>query len=296
MSSNSATIDLLSLARDRLNKVYNPTMVAETTTKSPYDLSFIQMSSKVGQPPPTFEGGYQKNTEGSNGVLKMIDTLASDARNSIGCCHSLCSSGADCGRAEDNVPMQDIEKEMAVAKTEEADAQEEYEETVKDASLLLLPPLAHCQVLPSTWSLQPLGLALCPRMPQRSVRPTCSSLLGRQQRSLTSRATPVMTSHLAELPLVYLKTHHQCLLRTAAPLQHPFLALEACTMLNLSVTSGLLPHQQASWWRQEGPWWEETATWSHQEVRGRPARGDMNGYCRDGVKQSDTPFPHRHNT
>ena len=60
MSSNSATIDLLSLARDRLNKVYNPTMVAETTTKSPYDLSLLQMSSKIAQAPPTFEGGYQK--------------------------------------------------------------------------------------------------------------------------------------------------------------------------------------------------------------------------------------------
>ncbi|CAE7203607.1 unnamed protein product [Symbiodinium pilosum] len=105
MSSNSAAIDLLSLARDRLNKVYNPSMVAETTTKSPYDLSLLQLSSKIAQPPPTFEGGYQKNSEGSNGVLKMIDTLASD-----------------------------IEKEMAVAKTEEADDQEEYEETVKDAA------------------------------------------------------------------------------------------------------------------------------------------------------------------
>ncbi|CAE7593381.1 unnamed protein product [Symbiodinium natans] len=104
MSSNSASVDLLSLARDRLNKLYNPTMVAETTTKSPYDLSFLQMS-KIAQPPPTFEGGYQKNSEGSNGVLKMIDTLASD-----------------------------IEKEMAVAKTEEADAQEEYETTVQDAA------------------------------------------------------------------------------------------------------------------------------------------------------------------
>jgi len=105
MSSNSATIDLLSLARDRLNKVYNPTMVAETTTKSPYDLSLLQMSSKIAQAPPTFEGGYQKNSEGSNGVLKMIDTLASD-----------------------------VEKEMAVAKTEEADAQEDYEKTVEDAA------------------------------------------------------------------------------------------------------------------------------------------------------------------
>ncbi|CAE7829026.1 unnamed protein product, partial [Symbiodinium sp. CCMP2456] len=59
----------------------------------------------VQQPPPTFEGGYQKKTEESNGVLKMIDTLSSD-----------------------------IEKEMAVAKTEEENAQADYQETVADAA------------------------------------------------------------------------------------------------------------------------------------------------------------------
>jgi len=125
MTSNSAALDLLTLARDHMNKVYNPTMVTETTTKSPYDpyallqSSFIQLkaleanavsffqrsSSKVQQPPPTFEGGYQKKSEESNGVLKMIDTLSSD-----------------------------IEKEMAVAKTEEENAQADYQETVADAA------------------------------------------------------------------------------------------------------------------------------------------------------------------
>ncbi|CAK9009353.1 unnamed protein product, partial [Durusdinium trenchii] len=59
-TSNSAALDLLSMARDRLNKVYNPSMVAPTTTKSPYDLSFLQIK---GEKPPTFEGGYQKKTQ-----------------------------------------------------------------------------------------------------------------------------------------------------------------------------------------------------------------------------------------
>ncbi|CAE7445466.1 unnamed protein product [Symbiodinium sp. CCMP2592] len=109
MSSNSASLDLLTLARDRMNKVYNPTMVTETTTKSPYALSFFQRTStKVLQPPPTFEGAYEKKGEESNGVLKMIDTLSSD-----------------------------IEKEMAVAKTEEEDAQEDYQETIADAAKTL---------------------------------------------------------------------------------------------------------------------------------------------------------------
>jgi len=101
-TSNSAALDLLSMARDRLNKVYNPSMVAPTTTKSPYDLSFLQIK---GEKPPTFEGGYQKKTQESNGVLLMIDTLSDD-----------------------------IEKEMAVSKTQETGAQGDYEETVKDAA------------------------------------------------------------------------------------------------------------------------------------------------------------------
>lgn len=103
-SSNSAALDLLSMARDRLNKVYNPSMVAPTTTKSPYD-PYALIEIKGEKPPATFEGGYQQKTQESNGVLKMIDTLSSD-----------------------------IEKEMAVAKTEEADAQSDYEETIKDAA------------------------------------------------------------------------------------------------------------------------------------------------------------------
>eukprot|EP00435_Cladocopium_sp_Y103_P009924 s1745_g2.t1 len=103
-SSNSAALDLLGLARNRLNKVYNPSMVPETTTKSPYD-PYALLEIKGQKPPATFEGGYEKKTQESNGVLKMIDTLSSD-----------------------------IEKEMAVAKTEEADSQADYEETIKDAA------------------------------------------------------------------------------------------------------------------------------------------------------------------
>ena len=50
------------------------------------------------RPPPP----QKKKSKHPPGVLKMIDTLSSD-----------------------------IEKEMAVAKTEEADAQSDYEETIK---------------------------------------------------------------------------------------------------------------------------------------------------------------------
>ncbi|CAJ1368125.1 unnamed protein product [Effrenium voratum] len=102
-ASNSAALELLSMAKNRLNKVYNPSMVAATTTKSPYDLSLLQLKGE--QPPALPEGGYQTKMQESNGVMKMMDTLTND-----------------------------MEKEMAVAKTEEADAQVDYQDTVKDAT------------------------------------------------------------------------------------------------------------------------------------------------------------------
>jgi len=108
MSSNSAALDLLTLAKNRLNKFYNPDLAPpEPTTKSPYDLSFFQerQISRHLAAPPTWEGDVQKKGQESNGVLHMIDTLA-----------------------------QDIEKEMTVAKVEEKDAQKEYEETLEDAA------------------------------------------------------------------------------------------------------------------------------------------------------------------
>ena len=52
-----------------LRQVYNPSMVPETTTKSPYD-PYALLEIK-GQKPPTFEGGYEKKTQESNGALAI---------------------------------------------------------------------------------------------------------------------------------------------------------------------------------------------------------------------------------
>eukprot|EP00441_Pelagodinium_beii_P037384 CAMPEP_0197649250 /NCGR_PEP_ID=MMETSP1338-20131121/28240_1 /TAXON_ID=43686 ORGANISM="Pelagodinium beii, Strain RCC1491" /NCGR_SAMPLE_ID=MMETSP1338 /ASSEMBLY_ACC=CAM_ASM_000754 /LENGTH=681 /DNA_ID=CAMNT_0043223393 /DNA_START=75 /DNA_END=2117 /DNA_ORIENTATION=+ len=114
MSSNSAAVDLLVMAKNRLNKFYNPDLAPpEPTTKSPYDLSFFQEKEEksisrhmhMAAAPPTWEGGVSTQGQASNGVLHMIDTLS-----------------------------QDIEKEMTVAKVEEQNAQKEYEETLEDAA------------------------------------------------------------------------------------------------------------------------------------------------------------------
>eukprot|EP00931_Biecheleriopsis_adriatica_P009068 TRINITY_DN11017_c0_g1_i5.p1 TRINITY_DN11017_c0_g1~~TRINITY_DN11017_c0_g1_i5.p1 ORF type:complete len:714 (+),score=254.53 TRINITY_DN11017_c0_g1_i5:76-2217(+) len=104
LADDSTAVDLLVMARERLYKVYHPEFTTTTTSKSPYDLSLQQISGSLEQPPPTFSGEYKKNTE-SSGVLKMIGTL-----------------------------MNEIDKEMAVAKVEEEDAQVEYEKTVEEAA------------------------------------------------------------------------------------------------------------------------------------------------------------------
>eukprot|EP00933_Yihiella_yeosuensis_P035077 TRINITY_DN28530_c0_g1_i1.p1 TRINITY_DN28530_c0_g1~~TRINITY_DN28530_c0_g1_i1.p1 ORF type:complete len:715 (+),score=211.33 TRINITY_DN28530_c0_g1_i1:99-2243(+) len=114
ISGNTAAVKLLGMAKDRLNHFYNPSLAPNTatTTANPYDLSLVQISEhnaraptvEVGTPPPTFSGDYKARGEESNGILKMLDTLAND-----------------------------LEKEMTVSRTEESHSQKEYEETVAEA-------------------------------------------------------------------------------------------------------------------------------------------------------------------
>jgi len=113
MAADNSALELLSLARNRLNKVYHPDMVPVTTTPSPYDPYALLQESQVveisrhsllTEAPPTFSGEYKKSSS-SNGVLSMITQIVTD-----------------------------IEKELAVAKSEEANSQKEYEESLEDAS------------------------------------------------------------------------------------------------------------------------------------------------------------------
>eukprot|EP00933_Yihiella_yeosuensis_P079452 TRINITY_DN920_c1_g2_i4.p1 TRINITY_DN920_c1_g2~~TRINITY_DN920_c1_g2_i4.p1 ORF type:complete len:689 (-),score=235.99 TRINITY_DN920_c1_g2_i4:215-2281(-) len=110
MNSDTAAIKLLEMAKNRLNKFYNPSQYVNTatTTGHPFDpYSFAQVNShnfRNAEAPATPGSDYKKKSEESNGIIAMLTTLAHD-----------------------------LEKEMAVAKTEESDAQEEYSETVADA-------------------------------------------------------------------------------------------------------------------------------------------------------------------
>eukprot|EP00930_Biecheleria_cincta_P055030 TRINITY_DN413_c0_g1_i4.p1 TRINITY_DN413_c0_g1~~TRINITY_DN413_c0_g1_i4.p1 ORF type:complete len:648 (-),score=234.85 TRINITY_DN413_c0_g1_i4:29-1972(-) len=64
VQQDSAAVELLGMAKDRLNQFYNPDLAKKTTTKSPYDMSLIQEQ--------------KPQVQASNGVLSMITTMISD--------------------------------------------------------------------------------------------------------------------------------------------------------------------------------------------------------------------------
>merc|ERR1719277_298998 len=134
MASNSAAIEILGFAKNRLNKFYNPklykappkrelseedraTLAAGGTlapTAAPGGIAgtgvtvladVSEHSQAKPPPPPEAPGAYKKKSEESGGVIAMIDLL-----------------------------VKDLDKEMTVAKTEEKDAQADYEQFMKDSA------------------------------------------------------------------------------------------------------------------------------------------------------------------
>merc|ERR1711975_58769 len=132
MASNGAAKEILGFAKNRLNKFYNPklykappkreltdedraTLAAGGTlapTEAPGGIAGtgVTVLAAVSQhgvakppPPPEAPGAYKKKSEESGGVIAMIDLL-----------------------------VKDLDKEMTVAKTEEKDAQGDYETMLKD--------------------------------------------------------------------------------------------------------------------------------------------------------------------
>jgi len=134
MASDSAAKEILGFAKNRLNKFYNPklykappkrelsdedraTLAAGGTlapTAAPGGIAgtgvtvladVSQHSQAKPPPPPEAPGAYKKKSEESGGVIAMIDLL-----------------------------VKDLDKEMTVAKAEEKDAQEDYEQMMKDSA------------------------------------------------------------------------------------------------------------------------------------------------------------------
>jgi len=136
MAQNTAAKELLGVAKNRLNKFYNPKLyvappkrelseedrivvnmggtapptpapggIAGTGITVLADVSAHDQTVTAPPPPPEAPGAFKAKSEESNGVIQMIDLLIAD-----------------------------LDKEMTVATQEEKDAQADYEQMTKDAA------------------------------------------------------------------------------------------------------------------------------------------------------------------
>jgi len=113
-ASNQAALELIAMAKNRMSKFYAPSqyIAPPTTTEvdnvaQPY--SFIQSSSRVlradpGPAPATFDGEYKKSGA-SVGVMAMMDQM-----------------------------VKDVTLDIQESKHDEADAQKDYEDAMKDGA------------------------------------------------------------------------------------------------------------------------------------------------------------------
>merc|ERR1719171_3166291 len=102
-AANQAAMELLGMAKNRLNKFYNPSLYKEAPKKEEEDF-FAQISARQPGPAPETFGEYKKS-ESSAGVIAMIDDM-----------------------------VRDVEKDLAEAKRDEEEAQKDYEEEMNDAA------------------------------------------------------------------------------------------------------------------------------------------------------------------
>jgi len=105
-ASNRAAVELLGMAKNRLNQFYNPSISKETVPAAEKEEEefFAQRRAEPGPPPATFSGEY-KGSGSSSGIINMIDEMGKD-----------------------------MENEMAEAKRDEEEAQKDYEQTMNDAA------------------------------------------------------------------------------------------------------------------------------------------------------------------
>merc|ERR1711988_1638864 len=116
MAADGAAKELIGVAKNRLNKFYNPSQyvpppkreLSEEDRAAAAAGEFVEISVHTqGAPPPPPAGpsAYSKKSEESTGVIRMLDML-----------------------------VQDLDKEMQVAEVDEKNAQEEYEQMMADSS------------------------------------------------------------------------------------------------------------------------------------------------------------------
>jgi len=131
MQNDAAAKELIGMAKNRMNKFYNPSLYKAppkrqlteeeritlnmggtlAPTAAPGGIAgtgvtvFISEHRGAPPPPPETFGAYSKKSEESNGVIAMMDAMVAD-----------------------------LDKEMQEAEVEEKDAQAEYEEMMKDSA------------------------------------------------------------------------------------------------------------------------------------------------------------------
>jgi len=103
-SANQAALDLITMAKNRMNKFYNPDQYKEPEP-TPGPDAFVQLSARRSAVDDSLTalGGHKKTESG--GVLAMMSQL-----------------------------MKDVELDMQEGKLEEANAQKDYEEAMSDAA------------------------------------------------------------------------------------------------------------------------------------------------------------------
>eukprot|EP00811_Abedinium_folium_P010739 NODE_19938_length_821_cov_6.378963.p1 GENE.NODE_19938_length_821_cov_6.378963~~NODE_19938_length_821_cov_6.378963.p1 ORF type:complete len:255 (-),score=89.40 NODE_19938_length_821_cov_6.378963:56-799(-) len=116
MAANTAAKQLLDMAKNRLNKFYNPRLFKEAEkveltkmgriSENHGGAALVQFSEEVAPPPPPAAfGTYEKKHEDTNGVMGMIDLLKNE-----------------------------LDTEMTEAKADEDHAQKEYEQMMSDST------------------------------------------------------------------------------------------------------------------------------------------------------------------
>merc|ERR1719487_1509847 len=102
LASDNAAKDLIGLAKNRLQKFYNPALYK---APAPASAMFAQRSSVAPPPPPETFGAYSKKGGESTGVISMLDTMVAD-----------------------------LDKEITEIETEEKENQAEYEQFMSDSA------------------------------------------------------------------------------------------------------------------------------------------------------------------
>merc|ERR1719316_1497168 len=106
-AANGAAVELLGMAKNRMNKFYNPTLYKEPEKAAEEEEFFAQVSARAAQPgpPPEMPTGEYKKSEGSSSIIAMMDQM-----------------------------IKDTEMDMAEAKRNEEEAQKDYEQEMSDAA------------------------------------------------------------------------------------------------------------------------------------------------------------------